>query len=563
MARSRIILGTQYFPDWRVGRPLALADIYIGDVDLDPEVLANRKTVYLIQEDGTEVSIPPASQPLQTGAGGTVLYLGSPVQLETDDAYSIKILDSVGDQVYYFNSVDDALGTDNPFLQAANFYTNDVSSASNAYVIIPPITPMPDTLLDGQVVMFRPSDNGSGAATINVMGASGPIGPKQWLLPDEANQLPADYVKTTRDYMARYNQSLDSFIDMDMGLFSYNPSIQIWNQYIDYYTVPSYVTGSDDNLYKSTATNGPNLGGDVDPVGDTTGTWVMIINSSDPRIMDFRLTLLSGNAVNNTNITNATTIYITPYIGNRISLYNGGTWVTIESVEKSLALGVMTDEMMYDIFAYLNAGVLTLEKLVWSTANTRATALVYQDGILVKDGDPTRRYIGSFFTNSTTQTGDNALCSLSGSNSGRFVWNYYNRIPRNLYNSFTVGSHTYTTATWRKWNDAAAEVITYCVGVVEDAVEFSMVCASANSNSGVGRAIGIGNNSDTAPEDITCGVGGSGNAANGMFTSVKFLPQLGRNDVYALEYSEASGATTWYASFIAAQSGGINGTVMM
>lgn len=564
MARSRVILGTQYFPDPRAGRPLANGTVYIGQIDLDPTILANRKTVYLIQEDGTEVPIAAASQPLNLSAGGVVSYLGSPVQVETDDAYSIAVLDNLGVQVYYFNSVVDSLENLIELLQPDNFYTNDPSSASNAYVIIPPasVSPAPDALVDGQLITFRPSDDNSGPSTINVVGDGGPIGSFPWVLPDGTNDLPSGYVRTTRDYKVRWDEASQVFIDIDMGMFSNNPGIPIWNQYVDYNTVPSYVTGSDDNLYKSTTTSGPNLGGDVDPVGDTSGTWILVPSETDPVVMDFRLTLLSGEPVNNTNITNATTVYLSPYIGNKISLYNGSAWVTIESAEVSLALGIMTDEMVYDVFAYLNAGALVIEKLSWSTSTARATALIKQDGIYVKSGDPTRRYIGSFFTNSTTQTGDNALCALT-SNSGRFIWNYYNRVPRNLYNGFSVGNHSYTTATWRKWNDAASEVITFVVGVVEDSVEFSMVCASSNSSSGIGRAIAIGNNSDNTPGNVTCGIAGSGNAINGMFVSDKFLPQLGRNNIYGLQYSEASGTTGWYSSAIATQSGGLTGTVLM
>jgi len=276
MARSRIILGTEYFPDWRVGRPLALADIYIGDVDLDPEILANRKTVYVIQQDGTEVAIPAASQPLSTGAGGTVLYLNAPVQLQTDDAYSIKILDSNGAQVYYFNSVVDDLEITANLLQAAQFYPNDPSSVSNAYVVIPPISPLPTSLVDGQLILFRPSDDSSGPCTINVIGGGGPIGAKALFLPDGISDPPSGYYRTTRDYCCRYVQSGDHFQDVDYGLFSNNPSIQVWNQNINYPTVPSYVTGSDLNLYKSILQSGPDLGGSFDPISDGGVHWTLI-----------------------------------------------------------------------------------------------------------------------------------------------------------------------------------------------------------------------------------------------------------------------------------------------
>jgi len=545
MARSRIILGTEYFPDWRVGRPLALADIYIGDVDLDPEVLANRKTVYVIQEDGTEVSIPPASQPLVTGAGGTVLYLGAPVQLQTDDAYSIKILDSTGAQVYYFNSVIDEFPDTLPILQPANFYNNDISSASNAYAIVPPVTPYPDVLLDDQVLMFRPSDDSSGACTINVLGDSGFIGPKQWLLPDGTNQLPSGYVRTTRDYMVRYKASIDSFIDMDMGLWSNNPSIQVWNQYIDYNTTPSYVTGSDDNLYKSTTTSGPNLGGDADPVGDTTGTWVQVLTSADPAINDFRLTLTSGTPVTTGNTGDSTNIYLCPYAGNKLSLYNGFAWQTLTSAQVTLALGAVTNAIGYDVFGYINAGAIAIEKLAWASATARATALTYQDGVLVKSGDATRRYLGSFYTTSVTATSSNPLQGVVPTR-GAYVWNYYNRVTQSIQSPLTGTTHAYTTATWRDIEAAAGNHLLFFIGVVEERVRVSLVTAAANSSSNVPRGIGYGVNTTTAPSGATAFASGAGNIVQSMSIGDSFIPRLGQNDIAPLQYSDASGTTTWH-----------------
>ena len=98
MALNAAILGYEYFPDPTKGRPVYFGSVYVGVVDLDPQIPANQLTIQYRQEDGTLV---PATQPVLTGAGGVPLYNGSPVQIIVDGAYSMKVLNSSGAQVYY------------------------------------------------------------------------------------------------------------------------------------------------------------------------------------------------------------------------------------------------------------------------------------------------------------------------------------------------------------------------------------------------------------------------------------------------------------------------------
>ena len=134
-----------------------------------------------------------------------------------------------------------------------------------------------------------------------------------------------------------------------------------------------------------------------------------------------RLTLESGVAVSTSNQTAKTTLYFTPYNGNQIALYNGSAWIMRSFTETSLSLSGYTADTNYDIWAYDNAGTLALASTAWTNATTRATALALQNGVYVKSGDATRRYLGTIRTTATAgQSEDSA--------SKRFVWNYYNRI---------------------------------------------------------------------------------------------------------------------------------------
>lgn len=204
------------------------------------------------------------------------------------------------------------------------------------------------------------------------------------------------------------------------------------------------------------------------------GTDMLVLNPNalfDNSINDFRLTLTSATPVTTVDVAAATTIYCTPYKGTRIALYDGAAWNMRTSAEFSLALGTLTSGLPYDVFCYDNAGVPTLEFLAWTNTTTRATALAYQDGILSKTGALTRRYLGTFYTISTTQTADSKTV-------GRFLYNYYNRVLRNTQGTFS-SDRTTTSATYTELNTEIQNK--FILGVSEDAVEASVI-GSQSSN---------------------------------------------------------------------------------
>lgn len=98
MALNNVNFPYAYAPNFDSGRPVYNGYIYIGEPDLDPEVLANQKAIYFVQEDGNQVV---GIQPVRTGAGGVPTYNGSPVAIKIDGDYSVKVLNSSQSQVYY------------------------------------------------------------------------------------------------------------------------------------------------------------------------------------------------------------------------------------------------------------------------------------------------------------------------------------------------------------------------------------------------------------------------------------------------------------------------------
>jgi hypothetical protein len=175
-----------------------------------------------------------------------------------------------------------------------------------------------------------------------------------------------------------------------------------------------------------------------------------------PSTNDFRLTTESGVPVSTSDRTSQGTIYLTPYKGKYIALYDGAAWDYLSSAEVSLALSSLTSGANYDVFAYNNAGTLTLElSAAWTNATTRADALTTQDGVTVKSGSTTRRWVGTIRTTGTATTED--------AERRRFVYNADNRVPRHNQVVYAT-AHFYATNTTRQMNTVATNQIEYVLG---------------------------------------------------------------------------------------------------
>lgn len=263
-------------------------------------------------------------------------------------------------------------------------------------------------------------------------------------------------------------------------------------------------------------------------------------------IQDFRLTLTTGVPVTTSDVTAAGTIYCTPYKGNAIALYDGTNWNVRTSAEFSLALSGLTSGKPYDIFCYDNSGTPTLEFLVWTNDTTRATSLAYQDGVLVKSGAATRRYMGTFYTTGTTTTEDSV--------SNRYLWNYYHRQPRSLLKTDATGSWTYSTATWRQANNSSSNQVNVVSGVAESPIVIKTQCLFYNSAAAPGGSVGVG--IDVTNANSAQIFGGVADASGQVVLSeYRGIPTAGKHYFAWLEYVQATGTTTWLCAQAYCQAG--------
>jgi hypothetical protein len=273
----------------------------------------------------------------------------------------------------------------------------------------------------------------------------------------------------------------------------------------------------------------------------------------DNNMVGGRLTLTSGTPVTTTDQTAKTTVYYTPYIGNRIALYYSSMWQLVAFTEKSVAVPANTSTP-FDVFGYYNGSALALETVVWTNDTTRATALTTQDGILGKTGSTDRRYLGTGRT--TTVSGQ-----TEDSDQYRLIFNYYNQVRRTLKKLDTTASWSWATASFQPQNNSNTNRVGVMVGYLGPVIDLTMMSWATQSGAGT-LYNGIG-------EDAT----NTNNADSGGFSEITGRaqliarltksPALGYHFYQAVERGAAGG--TWYGSYGAnsSQGAGIVGSVIL
>lgn len=271
-----------------------------------------------------------------------------------------------------------------------------------------------------------------------------------------------------------------------------------------------------------------------------------------------RITLTSGVPVTTSDVTGATTIYFTPYKGNLISLFDGvSTWNTISFSETSIAVPGTTSTM-YDLFAYNNAGTMALETQTWTNDTTRAIAIVLQDGVYVKNGATTRRYLGSFRT--TTVNGQ-----TEDSKAKRYIYNYFNRTIRDMKAVDATNSWNYSANAYRQANGSTANQLDFIVGVSEDAIYAQVTHAVSNSTASDRTTyIGIGLDSTTVNSALVFNklvAVNAGNLPAGIATFNNIIA-VGRHILTWLEHGAGADTQTWYGTQSGVMQTGIVGSIL-
>jgi hypothetical protein len=265
-----------------------------------------------------------------------------------------------------------------------------------------------------------------------------------------------------------------------------------------------------------------------------------------------RLTTETGVAVSTSDRASQGTLYLTasqhfntasPSGYGRVSVHDGTRWLLYEvTAEISLSLS-LTSGNNYDVFLYDSGGTLTLETLVWTNDTTRATALKLLDGVLVKSGATTRRYVGTIRASGTNLVED--------SETKRFVQSYYHRAERKLRVRDTTDSWTYTTDSYHQVRASAANQVEAVLGLPDDTVELDCFHIGSSSVGGFTPSTGVGVDSTSANSaDLFSGNSPNSGTAGLCFAKYKGFPGIGYHYFAWLERSSATtGTTTWIGDF--------------
>lgn len=266
--------------------------------------------------------------------------------------------------------------------------------------------------------------------------------------------------------------------------------------------------------------------------GATGATGSAGADAAEKRMVQARLSFSSTAAVTTTDQTAKTTVYLVPHLGNLVGLYNGTAWQTLTLSSAASVAVPSTTDINFDVFAYIQSGSVALETTNWSSDTARAVALTELDGILVKSGSPTRRYLG---TGRTT----GVLGQSEDSKAKRLLFNHYNRVTREMQ-IWAVTNHSYNSATYRACNNASTHRLHAVFGRDDVAINVQVMGIPKGGFNWSGWGIGI-DRTDTNDADYTCW-GKDWQSCNSLLMTV---PSAGYHYFQCLEVASSSGNDTY------------------
>jgi len=288
-----------------------------------------------------------------------------------------------------------------------------------------------------------------------------------------------------------------------------------------------------------------------------------------------RLTLTTLTPVLAADVTAATTIYFTPYIGNLVPI-----WVTANSAFTMQAAAELSAVLsnsqaagnIYDLFVFFDPadGITPLLGIspVWGTntagvgaRGTGAGTTEHErlNGLLVNKvsmsllrGATTyvvvarqATYVGSVHIDGTN--GQVSSHVTYGQNRKRGLWNAYNRLPIFLQGGDITATWSYATATYRQSRADTGNKLTVFTGLAEETFDISFKQSSIGNGvaaAGSNGRIGIGVNSTTV--SVADGFGGASVNTGSISTYFSLvanaivIPALGIQNLNMIEYGNSN-----------------------
>ena len=318
----------------------------------------------------------------------------------------------------------------------------------------------------------------------------------------------------------------------------------------------------------------PDAPSDGNQYGRQNSTWTVIASGGGGQIGG-RLSASSGVPVLTSSVSNGTSIFWSPYLGNLMPLWNGSQFsytaianplsnVLANSSVGNAGPAVVVASTTYDLFVWNNAGTPTLTRgPAWANSTpgsgSRGTGAGTSE-ILMVNGILTNRYaitngpaagygtyVGSF-----TADGSAGLTyapvftqAAGGYNVNISIWNMYNRVEVAPSTSDATASWTYASTTYRMQNNSAGNRISFTVGLVED-MFFAHKEQMGSISGSVGPNVTFGLNSTTARATGASMARNNNTAGAIMSAALVAYPALGANYLQVLEAAESNATATFY-----------------
>ena len=309
-----------------------------------------------------------------------------------------------------------------------------------------------------------------------------------------------------------------------------------------------------------------------DDLAVTPATLIQALGDAVKSVVNLRISLSSSSAVPSGNQLNATSIYVHPYNGNELALYNevipglaaSTRWqvVRFSGVQTFSLAAANAANTNYDIYIYNNGTTLSpslaVEYVAWqndTTPPTRGT----QDGVTVRSGNPSRRLIGVVRTTSAGTSTIDLGGVITGANSANYPRVYLANLF-NLYDARAVyffgsswndvvsenpwrlpPSSVYSVAPRVSWVQASESLATAFLDI------YNNTTAAGNTYSGATAYIAPGIDSTTTPpDDALYGEISSDNSTAGSQWARSL--SAGKHDIYYLHKQSAASVINEHAS---------------
>ncbi len=291
--------------------------------------------------------------------------------------------------------------------------------------------------------------------------------------------------------------------------------------------------------------------------------------------------IASGGPITFQDVTAATSVYYSPFVGQVCPVYNGSIFVNQPFSEQTLTLvSQHLSSTIYDVFGFLNSGSFAIGTgPAWTNSGIATGArgtgagttqlqrlnglLTNQNQITLRNGSTTftvsanqATYLGSIYINAVA---GQISCHVSYGQARKWgVWNCYNRQPIFLQEGDPATSWSYTTVGYRQANNSSNNYLDAFTGLSEETYDieyeiFNSVTLGAGTATQPIAAIGFNSVTPFGVLGIYKNSTDSGNTSNvtsasNLFAKYLGAPNLGLNRVYPIENGNGSNASVYFGT---------------